>query len=93
MAPRCSRFRKLSWPCWLAANSIILETGGGGVTDTSERSLLASLCCVIGAGDAVVEAGEDANQVASRPPCATCSAVGLPPLFCNRCTPLTARGR
>ncbi|ERL94317.1 hypothetical protein D910_11598 [Dendroctonus ponderosae] len=39
-----------------AANMLrILETGGGGVTDTSERSLEASLCCVIATGDAVVK--------------------------------------
>lgn len=59
---RCSRLRKLRF-CWLA-NSSIFETGGGGVTETSDRSLDASLCCVIAIGDAVVAAG-DAN-VASR---------------------------
>ncbi|EFA11434.1 hypothetical protein TcasGA2_TC013615 [Tribolium castaneum] len=49
---RCSMLRKLRF-CWLA-NSSILETGGGGVTETSDRSLDASLCCVIASGDAVV---------------------------------------
>lgn len=48
---RCSRLRKLRFD-WLA-NSSILEAGGG-LTDTSDRSLDASLCCVIAAGDAVV---------------------------------------
>lgn len=49
---RCSKLRKFKF-CWLA-NSSIFETGGGGVTDTSDLSLDASLCCVIAAGDAVV---------------------------------------
>lgn len=40
---------------WLA-NSSTFDTGGGGVTDTSDRSLDASLCCVIAAGDAVLVA-------------------------------------
>lgn len=47
----CSRSRKP----WLA-NSNTLDTGGGGVTDTSDLSLDASLCCVIAAGDAVLAA-------------------------------------
>lgn len=55
---RCSILRKLRF-CWVA-NSNIFDTGGGGVTDTSERSLDASLCCVIAAGEAVV-ATMDAN--------------------------------
>ena len=57
---RCSMLRKLRF-CWLA-NSRILETGVGGVTETAERSLDASLCCVIASGAAVV-AGKDAVRV------------------------------
>lgn len=62
----CSRLRKLKF-CWFA-NSNIFETGGGGVTDTSERSLEASLCWVMAAGDAVVVTG-DANGAASLSQC------------------------
>lgn len=63
----CSMLRKLRF-CWLA-NSSILETGGGGVTDTSERSLDASLCCVIAAGDGeAVVAAMDATAA----PCSSC---------------------
>lgn len=47
----CSKSRK-PW----VANSNTFDTGGGGVKDTSDRSLDASLCCVIAAGDAVLAA-------------------------------------